>query len=584
MLKNLSYYALLLAIAGIMLGCGSKESGGGATTEAKGGKFYGGTLRINESEYIRTLYPPSIVDVYSYRVAAQVYEGLFKFDPTTLKVVNNLAESVTVDDTKTVYTIKIRKGVMFHDDACFDGGKGRELKAKDVLFCMERLCMKTVDNANFELFDGILKGAKNYYESSGEAKKPPFEFEGVKVIDDYTLKFTLEKPYSLLTYNLARPAAFIYPEEAVKKYGKDLSTKAIGTGPFTLGQVEEENQIMLLKNKNYYLTDKDGNKLPFLDAVSVRFIKEKKTELLEFNKGNLDMMYRLPTEHLVEIMDKSADGSLKDAELSRKPEMQSQLLVFNTQEPPFDNADVRRAFSFAVDRTKILESTLLGEGFGPGDYGITSPSFKESGYDVSAGVRGYTLNKDSAIYYMNKAGYKNGKGFPKIFLELNAEGDRHANVALEVTKQLKEVLNVDVEISIMSHSQIADRSMSGSFKLIRLSWIADYPHPQSFVRFFYGKSVPAKAEEVSFPNLARYKNPKFDEYYETALNTLDENEALKMFMQAEYTAMRDAPVIVLWYDEAFRLLKSKVKNFPNNAIQYRDLTEVYIQADGAAAK
>ncbi|TAF34451.1 MAG: ABC transporter substrate-binding protein [Cytophagales bacterium] len=582
MFRNLSHLILIAFVALAFSACsGEKQGGEGETAEAKGGKFYGGVLHINESEYIRTLYPPSILDVYSYRVAAQIYEGLFKFDPKTLKVINGLAESVTIDDAKTTYTIKLRKGVMFHDDACFEGGKGRELKAKDILYCMERLCTKTADNQNFELFDGILKGAKNYYESSGEGKKPPFEFEGVKVVDDYTIKFVLEKPYSLFTCHLARPAAFIYPEEAVKKYGKDLSTKAIGTGPFSLGKVEEETNIMLMKNKNYYLSDKDGNKLPFLDAVSVRFIKEKKTELLEFNKGNLDMMYRLPTEHLVEIMEKSTDGSLKDAELSRAPEMQTQLLVFNTQVAPFDNADVRRAFSFAINRANILDNTLLGEGFAPGEYGITSPSFKDIGYDVAANVRGYTLNKDSALYYLNKAGYKNGKGFPQIYIELNAEGDRHASVALEVKKQLKEVLNVDAELSIMSHSQVTDRSTSGSFKFIRLSWIADYPHPQSFVRFFYGKGVPAKSDEVSFPNLARYKNPKFDDVYEAALNTVNEEEALKLFMQAEYLAMRDAPVLVLWYDEAFRLLKNKVKNFPNNAIQYRDLTEVYIQPDAA---
>src|SRR4028119_260577 len=68
--------------------------------EAKGGRTYGGVFRLSEAEYIKSLYPPNITDAFSYRVASQVYEGLFKFDPASLKVIPGLVESYEMDNSR----------------------------------------------------------------------------------------------------------------------------------------------------------------------------------------------------------------------------------------------------------------------------------------------------------------------------------------------------------------------------------------------------------------------------------------------------------------------------------------------------
>jgi peptide/nickel transport system substrate-binding protein len=75
----------------------------------------------------------------------------------------------------------------------------------------------------------------------------------------------------------------------------------------------------------------------------------------------------------------------------------------------------------------------------------------------------------------------------------------------------------------------------------------------------------------------RYKNNTFDKLYNQALNAKSIEEANRLFLQAEQVMMNDAPVIVLWYDEGYRLIQSFVKNFPNNPMQYRDFTEVYLE-------
>ena len=576
--KNFTF----LIIFGLLLSCGgnnnSNETKGGLV-QAVGDRFYGGVFRINESEYIKNLFPHNITDAYSYRVASQVYEGLFKFNPESLEVTTGLAESYQVDETGTIYTIQLKKGVFFHDNPCFSGGKGREMKANDVKYCFTKLCTKGINNQNFSIFQGILKGADTYYAASTGNKTPDFDIEGLRVKGEYTIELELIEPNSLITVNLARPACFIYPKEAENMYGIDMRINAVGTGPFSLdvNDVEEDISIILKKNPNFHLKDELGNQLPYLDAVSIQFIKDKKTELFEFRKGNLDMIYRLPTEYIIEILEETmpgANGEYSQFQLQRSPEMMTQFLTLNNQSGVFKNKNVRKAFNFAIDRTKILDFVLNGEGYAPGNHGITPPVF--SNYNIES-INGYSLNIDSARYYLNKAGYAGGKGFPKLQFLLNAEGERNTNVAVEIQKQLKDHLNVDVELQILPFAQLLEKSYSGNYNILRAAWVADFPSPENFLWIFSSKDVPNSLDEASYPNVARYINNNFDRYYEEALKAKSINEANELFKKAEEQLMEDAPVIILWYDEGYRLIQSYVKNFPNNPMQYRDLGKVYFE-------
>lgn len=579
-LFNKIFIFLVLCFSTFSCG-GEKDSKSteGKLIQAAGGKFYGGIFRINESEYIKNLFPHNITDAYSYRVASQIYEGLFKFDPETLEVTKGLVEDYQVDELGTIYTFQLKKGVLFHDNACFAGGKGREMTAEDVKYCFTRLCTKNINNQNFSIFKGILKGADEYYAASSSNTTPDFDVEGIRVKGDYTIELELIEPNSLITVNLARPACFIYAREAEEKYGIDMRINAVGTGPFSLdvNDVEEDISIILKKNTNYHRKDESGNQLPYLDAISIQFIKDKKTELFEFRKGNLDMIYRLPTEYIIEILEETmpgANGEYSQFQLQRSPEMMTQFLTLNNQKGVFVNKDVRKAFNYAIDRTKILDFVLNGEGYAPGNHGITPPVF--TNYNIES-IKGYSLDIDSARYYLRKAGYTGGSGFPKLQFLLNAEGERNTNVAVEIQKQLKDHLNVDVELQILPFAQLLEKSYGGDYNILRAAWVADFPSPENFLWIFSSKDVPKSLDEASYPNVARYINRKFDSYYEEALKAKSINEANELFKKAEVQLMEDAPVIVLWYDEGYRLVQSYVKNFPNNPMQYRDLGRVYFE-------
>ena len=114
-------------------------------------------------------------------------------------------------------------------------------------------------------------------------------------------------------------------------------------------------------------------------------------------------------------------------------------------------------------------------------------------------------------------------------------------------------------------------------EVFRAAWIADFPSPENFLYILDGSTVPADASQPSFPNTCRYKNPEFDKLFTEgkAAKTLEESYA--DFMKAEQLMINDAPVLVLWYDENYRLVKSNVRNLWSNPMRYRDYSQVYLK-------
>src|SRR5436190_16326166 len=105
-------YCLLL-ISLIILSCTGNKPTEFKLTPAKGGRYYGGTFRWNEEEYFKSLYPLNITEVTAHRICTQIYEGLVKFDDSTLAVIPCLAKSWDVDPAGKLYTFHLRDDVYF---------------------------------------------------------------------------------------------------------------------------------------------------------------------------------------------------------------------------------------------------------------------------------------------------------------------------------------------------------------------------------------------------------------------------------------------------------------------------------------
>ena len=553
----------------------TKDSHSGA--EGKGGVYMGGVMRLNEVEAFKSLNPIAVNEIVGFHIGGQLFEGLVKFDQNDLSIIPAIARSWESNADQTEWTFHIRQGVKFHADACFADGKGRELKASDVKYCFDKLCTADPNNAQFDVtFKDRVVGANEAFEASKTGKA--LNVSGIKVVNDTTLTITLKTPFAGFLNIMAMPGCWIYPKEAADKYALDLRIHPVGTGPFYLETLKEGEVLIMKKNQDYYGVDKDGNRLPYLDGLKYTFIREKKAEILEFKSGNLDMVYRLPVEIVPEIL-----GDLEHAK-DRKTEFQilnstafnTNYLGFNTASDVFNKKEVRLAFNFAIDRHKIADFTLQGEG-NAGDYGIVPyvEAFEKDGYDFK-GLKGYTLDVAKAKDYLKKAGYPDGKGFPKLTLQINSGGGNNILIAEVVQKMLKENLNVDIEINTVPFAEHIEQVTSGKVDFFRFAWIADYPDPETFLTIFYGQHVPANATEKSFINYTRFKNARFDSLFAASFTEPDKAKRYAMLSKAEQVLLDEAPFMPIFYDENYRLEQLNVRNFPENAMNYMDLSVVYL--------
>ncbi|HXP52370.1 MAG TPA: ABC transporter substrate-binding protein, partial [Bacteroidia bacterium] len=158
---------LLLAIGSGLCFYSCNPSGGKKENRvAKGNRYYGGTIRLNEGTPVLDLYPYYIYDNVSYAIACQIYDGLVKINPKDLSVVPDIAKKWDIDETGTVYTFHLNTNVNFQDDPCFPNGKGKKVTANDFKYSMEQLCTATPDNVVFSItFKNAVEGANEYYES-----------------------------------------------------------------------------------------------------------------------------------------------------------------------------------------------------------------------------------------------------------------------------------------------------------------------------------------------------------------------------------------------------------------------------------
>ena len=532
--------------------------------EGKGGRYYGGVFNANESDEIRGLFPLSLTQAASHRIAAQVYEGLVGLDQGDLSVRPALAESWAVDAAGTTYTFKLRAGVRFHDDACFPNGSGRALKAADVVHCFTALCTPDPMNQMFWLFQDRVLGANAHYGAGLRGERSE-GVKGLEAVDDRTVRITLTEPWPGFLYVLAHQGCWIYPRELPAHHGAQVIWHPVGTGPFRLKHHRRGEALVLERNPHHWAMDEHGNELPFLDAVRYTFVKDKEKELEEFLKGNLSLVYELPIGR-ADVM-AGNDGRYQVQDL---PALSAQFYGFNARRKPFDDVRVRQAFSMALDRQALVNDVLEGLAV-PAGHGVVPPGFSEYPYAVVP-----TLAHDPARarQLLAAAGHPGGQGLPTIFLQVNNNAT-YVRMAEAIQVMLERELGVRVVSSVLPVDQHFERIELGEAMFWREGWIADHPDPENFLALFHGRTVPADTTAPSYLNSTRYHNARFDSLFSRARVESDNITRLQLLAQAEAQLMEDAVVAPLYHERSVRLLQPWVRDLPINGLEYRDLRAVW---------
>lgn len=541
--------------------CGEKEKDTSELTLINGGKTYGGELVFSYSEPINELFPLAAAHQNVILVSSQIYETLVNIDSKTLKVIPGISSSFSVNETGDVYTFKIQKGVYFHDDECF-GGKGRELTPEDVKYSLDFACSGSDLNDDNNVLVDKIKGAAEY-KASSKKSFPKGGVSGIKVKGE-SVEITLNKPFIGFEGLLARKNSVIFPKEAYEKYGKKIVTHPVGTGPFKLEKMDNEG-IRLVRNENYWQKDAFGNQLPYLSAISLKYISEKKAEMLAFRNKEIDLLLDIPADEIENVL-----GSLQDAvegkNLKHKVESSNSLSVdyigFNTTEGVFTSKEVRQAFFYAVSPSELIEKYIGGDGYVPVNGFVPEIEGANNQMQIPS------TNPDKARKLLEQAGFPNGKGFPETIIYVNGvEGSKNHALVKGFVDVLKRELNVDLKIKLCSLPERESAINRGEAKIWRSGWVADYPSPVSFLDLFYANKKTT--------NKFRYNNEEFNTNFQIALIEKDARKRGFHFIKAQSEIIEDAVVIPLLANNMLFMVNARVKGITANPLEEVNFKEVF---------
>lgn len=563
--KLLFIYSLITVI---LFSCSNSEE-----TEnlvAVGGKQYGGEIKFMSSEKVSSLFPIESIDIFNERILSQMFEPLFQIDLNTLKVTPGIAESFKINKNATVYTLKIRKGVKFHSDDCFSSD-GREVTAEDVKFTLDLACSGLPNNQISYLLINYIKGAKDFNKKSKNSL-PENGVSGIKVIDPYTIKIELSQAFTSLDKVLTHTGLSIIAKEAYEKYGTDVKNHPVGTGPFMLEELTAE-KVILKRNPNYWKKDNFGNQLPFLDKISITYSKNKKSELLAFRKKENDVVFEIPVEEIENIL-----GTLQEAQqglnVKHKIENVSSLstayIAFACESKEFSDERVRKAFNLAINRQKIVDNYLEGEGY-PALNGFVPPMDTYPNSDV----KGFEQNVKEAQALLAAAGYPKGNKFPALEVYVNTKvGSSKYQMVKGSIDQLNKNLGLHLKMKVCTITERNEAIASGKAKIWRGAWIADYPDPENFLSIFYGGNLNGK---VSLINNFKFKSADYDKLYEAALKEINPTKRNQLLVQCDQLVIDKSPVMPILTGDFILMVNARVRDFKTNSMENIDFSNVFIK-------
>lgn len=482
----------------------------------------------------------------------QLYNTLVEVD-SQLRIVPSLASGWSISDDGRTYTFYLRNDIFFHDDNCFENGRGRKLVAQDVVYSFKRLSDKNIASPGGWIFNGKIDSA-----------------EGFTAINDTTLQIKLIRPYHPILGILSMQYCSILPEEAVKKYGPDFRRHPVGTGPFQMVAWEEGQGLIMKKNVHYFEKDSEGKRLPYLDGIKVSFYDSRATEFLLFRQGKVDFINDIDATFKDEVLTKQ--GQLRKewvgkVNLHTHPYLNieyfgilvdtTNLLVRNS---PVRIKKLRQAINYGFDREKMVLYLRNSLGI-PAESGFIPAGFPS--FDSTV-VKGYTYNPSLAKTLLQEAGFAEDNT-PVIKLTTIAI---YSNIADFIAKQL-ESIGINVEVEIVQKSLLLELTSTSKALFFRGSWIADYPDAENYLSVFYSKN-PAP------PNYTRYNNPEFDMLFEKAMKEINDSLRYKLYQEADRVVIDDAPIVPLWYDMVIHLVQTNVQGFKPNALNLLELRRVKV--------
>lgn len=479
---------------------------------------YSGTLQLWDSGPL-TLDPAISSEMSSHTYVMQIFSGLVKFD-SELKPVPDIAEKWEVSKDGKIYTFHLRQDVRFHDN--------RKLTADDFKYSWERACNPETRSQSALIYLGDIVGVKEF--AAGKAT----QISGIQVIDEHTLKVSIDAPKAYFLSKLAYPTAFAVDKKNVQS-GKNWWRKPNGTGPFKLAKWSEGTLIVLEPNQHYY-GHKASIRVVFqvLSGIPMSLYEKNKIDVVEVSRAYIDRA--------------SDEAGPFFSQLHIFPEFSLHYIGFNASKPPFDDVAVRQAFCLAVDKEHIIK--LTQKDMVTKADGIMPPGMP--GY--SKNVKGLNYDKEKAKELLAQSKYGSASNLPPITITVPGWGGVDIEEYLgAIILDWKQNLGVDVSVRLLEPNVFHYNLREEADQMYILGWIADYPDPQNFLyTLFY--------TDTEY-NYSHFSNDQLDKLLDQAAVEQDYDTRMQLYQQAEQLAVSAAPILPLWFNKNYVLINPEVHNY-----------------------
>lgn len=494
-------------------------------------------------EVFNPLYAESAYDKY---VTETVFSGLLDVDSTGMPV-ESLAEKYSVSDDGLTYKFTLRDGLKFSD--------GSPLTTEDVAFTYTIACDASYDGPLDFVNATKLKGSKEYKEGKATT------VEGIKIIDDKNIEFTLEEPNADAIYDYTLSATTgILPKAYYGKdykqgnldYIKSFHKTPLGSGQYKLVKTLAGQEIDLVANENFYLGT------PKIQNIIYKVTTEE-TRMQMLQSGQIDMDMVTVNEDNV--------TALKDAkfiDLHIFPTNGYGYIGLNFKDPKFQDQKVRQALAYGLNRKEVVDAVYSG---GFADV-INVPQSKVS-WSYYKGDNDYAYDKDKAIELLEEAGWKVGsdgireKDGVKLEIKFTASTPNPVNEALIPVAQANyKEIGIKFEAEQMDFNAVREKVTNGSAEMFFMAW----------------GLTPAVDNTGVFgtdgaQNKTAYSNAKVDELLAKGLKENDIEKRKEIYKELYQVINEDLPYIFLYQRKDMWAVNARVKGFEDQITPYKNFTQ-----------
>jgi len=538
--------ALLCALIAAL---GLAGCGGGETRVAQGDREQ--VLHWGNGTEPQELDPHIVTGMPEHYILIALLEGLVLKDPATLEPVPGVAERWEISADGLVYTFHLRADARWSN--------GDPVTAGDFAWSWQRALTPSLGNSYAYMYFAIHNA-----EAFATGKLTDFGQVGVEVLDERTLRVTLDHPTPYFLQLLDHYSMFPVHRPTLEQYGDPYQrgstwTRAghfVGNGPFALDQWELNKVVVVKKSPTYW----DAAQVK-LNAIHYYPVENVSTEERMFRAGQLHITGSIPP-------DKIAVYRREAPELLRvEPYLGNYFYRLNTKVPQLADPRVRRALAMSIDREQIVEHVTQG-GQLPA-YTFTPPD--TLGYTAPPG---FTYDPEGARRLLAEAGYPDGKGFPPTELLYNTS-EGHRKLAVAIQQMWKRELNIEIVLNNQDWKVYLDNVDNGHYQIARAGWIGDYVDPNSFLDMWVTDGGN---------NRTGWGDPRYDALVlQCAPAALEREARYRCFRDAEALLLEAMPVIPIFFSTRNYLRQPSVRGLPANLLGYPLFKRVYLTTDGLQA-